>query len=78
MDCLWLQPFHTTVLRDVGYDVHDYLGVETRLGDPADFAKLMGEADARGIRVVVDLVMQHTSLGCRAGRPRLATGIHWG
>ncbi|HEX6500578.1 MAG TPA: alpha-amylase family protein [Micromonosporaceae bacterium] len=60
-NCVWLLPFYRTPYRDNGYDVSDYLSVDPRFGDLADFAELMAEADDLGIRVLVDLVVQHTS-----------------
>jgi maltose alpha-D-glucosyltransferase/alpha-amylase len=62
VNCLWLQPFYRSPFRDGGYDVADYLDVDRRFGDLADFADLMEAADDRGIRVIVDLVVQHTSI----------------
>jgi len=59
--CVWLLPFYRTPYRDGGYDVTDHLSVDPRFGDIADFAYLMDRADALGVRVVVDLVAQHTS-----------------
>ena len=60
-NCVWLLPFYRTPYRDNGYDVSDHLSVDPRFGDIADFATLMREADQRGIRVLIDLVVQHTS-----------------
>ncbi|MFB6130169.1 MAG: alpha-amylase family protein [Salinigranum sp.] len=61
VDCLWLLPFYPTPNRDNGYDVMDYYGVDDRLGTLGDFAQFMEEAESRGIRVLVDLVVNHTS-----------------
>jgi maltose alpha-D-glucosyltransferase/alpha-amylase len=61
VDCIWLLPFYRTPYRDNGYDISDFLSVDPRFGDLADFATLMREADERGIRVLIDLVVQHTS-----------------
>lgn len=61
VDCLWLLPFYPSPGRDNGYDVADYYGIDDRLGDPGDFAKFLGEAESRGIRVLIDLVVNHTS-----------------
>ena len=60
--CIWLLPFYRTPYRDGGYDVSDHLAVDPRFGDLADFALLMDKADSLGIRVLVDLVAQHTSV----------------
>jgi maltose alpha-D-glucosyltransferase/alpha-amylase len=59
--CLWLLPFSTGPNRDNGYDVSDYFGVDPRFGDLGDFVELLREAHGRGIRVLVDLVVEHTS-----------------
>jgi maltose alpha-D-glucosyltransferase/alpha-amylase len=59
--CLWLNPIHPSPNRDDGYDVADYYGVDPRLGTLGDFAELTLEARERGIRVLLDLVVNHTS-----------------
>jgi maltose alpha-D-glucosyltransferase / alpha-amylase len=59
--CLWLNPVHPTPNRDAGYDVADYYGVDPRLGSLGDFAELALEARQRGIRILLDLVVNHTS-----------------
>ncbi|ANC32985.1 maltose alpha-D-glucosyltransferase [Isoptericola dokdonensis] len=61
VDCLWLPPFYPSPLRDGGYDVADFTAVAAQYGSLPDFGRLVEEAHARGIRVVVDLVMNHTS-----------------
>src|SRR3981081_1545030 len=57
---IWLTPIHPSPRRDGGYDVCDYYGVHPRLGSLGDFATLMRAADERGIRVMLDLVVNHT------------------
>jgi maltose alpha-D-glucosyltransferase/alpha-amylase len=59
--CLWLMPFQPTPNRDDGYDVTDHYGVDPRLGTVGDFVELVRTAADRGIRVIVDLVLNHTS-----------------
>jgi maltose alpha-D-glucosyltransferase / alpha-amylase len=59
--CLWLNPIHPTPNRDDGYDVSDYYGVDSRLGSLGDFAELALQARERGIRIILDLVVNHTS-----------------
>ena len=59
--CLWLNPIHPSPGRDNGYDVSDYYGVDPRLGSLGDFAELARQARDRGIRVLLDLVVNHTS-----------------
>jgi maltose alpha-D-glucosyltransferase/alpha-amylase len=59
--CLWLLPFYPSPNRDNGYDVMDYYGVDPRLGTLGDFVEFMHKARERGIRVLVDLVVNHTS-----------------
>lgn len=59
--CVWLLPFYPTPDRDNGYDVTDYYNVDPRLGTLGDFVIFMREAKERGIRVIIDLVVNHTS-----------------
>ncbi len=59
--CLWLMPFYPTADRDDGYDITDFLGVDPRLGDVGDLVRLIRTARDRGIRVIADLVVNHTS-----------------
>jgi maltose alpha-D-glucosyltransferase/alpha-amylase len=59
--CLWLNPIHPSPLRDGGYDVADFYAVHPRLGSLGDFADLTLRAAQRGIRIVLDLVVNHTS-----------------
>jgi maltose alpha-D-glucosyltransferase/alpha-amylase len=61
VDCLWLPPFYASPLRDGGYDVSDYNSVLPEFGTLPDFTELVSQAHARGLRVIVDLVMNHTS-----------------
>ncbi len=61
VSCLWLMPFYPSVERDDGYDITDFYGIDGRLGTPGDFAELIRTASDRGIRVIADLVMNHTS-----------------
>jgi trehalose synthase len=59
--CLWLMPFFPSPNRDDGYDISDYYGVDPRLGTLGDFVEFVRTANDRGIRVVLDLVVNHTS-----------------
>jgi maltose alpha-D-glucosyltransferase / alpha-amylase len=61
VDCLWLLPFYQSPLRDGGYDISDFWTVLPAYGDLADVTFLVEEAHRRGLRVVADLVMNHTS-----------------
>ena len=61
VDCLWLLPIYSSPLRDGGYDISDFMSILPEFGDLGDFIELMDSAHARGIRVVADLVMNHTS-----------------
>ncbi len=58
---LWLMPFHTSPHRDDGYDVADYYSVDPRYGTLGDFVEFTHEAKQRGIRIIMDLVLNHTS-----------------
>lgn len=59
--CLWLMPFYPTANQDDGYDVTDGYGVDRRLGTLGDVVELVRTARDRGMRVIVDLVVNHTS-----------------
>ncbi len=61
VDCLWLPPFYASPLRDGGYDVADYMAVLPEFGTLPEFTELVSQAHARGIRIITDLVMNHTS-----------------
>ncbi|GAA5532083.1 maltose alpha-D-glucosyltransferase [Deinococcus aluminii] len=61
VDCLWLLPFYPSPLRDDGYDVADYTAIHPDLGTLDDFKVFLREAHVRGLRVIGDLVMNHTS-----------------
>jgi alpha-glucosidase len=61
VDAVWLSPFMTSPQRDAGYDVADYCGVDPLFGTLADFDALLAEAHRLQLRVVVDLVPNHTS-----------------
>jgi maltose alpha-D-glucosyltransferase / alpha-amylase len=59
--CIWLQPFHKSPNRDNGYDITDFYSVEPRLGDLGDFVAFTHQAKLHGLRVITDLVVNHTS-----------------
>jgi maltose alpha-D-glucosyltransferase / alpha-amylase len=59
--CLWLAPFQKSPRRDHGYDISDYYQVDPRFGTLGDFVDFTHEANQRGIRVMMDLVINHTS-----------------
>jgi len=61
VDCLWLLPFYPSPLRDDGYDIADYREVSPLYGKMADFEVFITEAHRRGLRVIADLVVNHTS-----------------
>ncbi|MDP9396848.1 MAG: maltose alpha-D-glucosyltransferase [Actinomycetota bacterium] len=61
VDCVWLPPFFSSPLRDGGYDISDYIEVQPEFGTLADFIDFVDAAHARGIRVILDFVMNHTS-----------------
>jgi maltose alpha-D-glucosyltransferase / alpha-amylase len=62
VNCVWLLPFYPSPNRDNGYDVTDYYGVHEKHGSLGDFVEFMNVAKAHGIRVIVDLVVNHTSI----------------
>jgi maltose alpha-D-glucosyltransferase/alpha-amylase len=59
--CLWLMPFYPSPNRDDGYDVTDYYAVDPRYGSLGDFVQFTHEASRHGLRLIVDLVVNHTS-----------------
>jgi maltose alpha-D-glucosyltransferase/alpha-amylase len=61
VDCLWLLPFYPSPRRDNGYDVSNYYDIDPRYGTLDDFRDLVTEANDRGIRIIIDLVVHHTS-----------------
>jgi maltose alpha-D-glucosyltransferase/alpha-amylase len=61
IDCIWLLPLYPSPLRDGGYDIADFNNVHEDYGTVEDFRQLVESAHQRGIRVIADLVMNHTS-----------------
>jgi maltose alpha-D-glucosyltransferase/alpha-amylase len=61
VDCIWLLPIYASPLRDGGYDISDFTSVLPDFGNIGDFVELVDGAHERGMRVVADLVMNHTS-----------------
>src|SRR5688500_13293442 len=58
---IWLLPFYPSPLKDDGYDIADYFDVHRALGSLDDFRRLLDEAHARDIKVITELVLNHTS-----------------
>ena len=58
---IWVSPFFKSPMKDFGYDVEDHRAVDPLFGSPDDFTELIHEAHARGLRVLIDLVLSHTS-----------------
>lgn len=61
VDAVWISPFFTSPMKDFGYDVSDYRDIDPMFGSLADFDELLTKAHERGIRVLIDLVLSHTS-----------------
>ncbi len=61
VDCIWLLPIYPSPLRDDGYDISDYYGVLPTYGTLADFRALVEAVHRRGMRLITDLVLNHTS-----------------
>jgi maltose alpha-D-glucosyltransferase / alpha-amylase len=61
IDAIWLSPFHPSPNRDDGYDVTDYYGIHPRLGSSGEFVEFLHHANKQGFRVLMDLVVNHTS-----------------
>jgi maltose alpha-D-glucosyltransferase/alpha-amylase len=81
--CLWLMPIYPSPERDYGYDVADYYGVAEKYGSAGDLVELVRAARERGIRVIADLVVNHTSIDhpwfqmARRGHPRYRDFYVW-
>ena len=61
VDCLWLLPYYPSPMRDGGYDISDFMTIHPELGTLDDLVAFLDDAHRRGIRVIADLVMNHTS-----------------
>jgi alpha-glucosidase len=61
VDALWLSPIFTSPMADFGYDISDYIAIDPLFGTMADFDALLTEAHARGIKVILDFVPNHSS-----------------
>ncbi|SIT17361.1 alpha-glucosidase [Roseivivax lentus] len=62
VDAVWISPFFTSPMRDFGYDVSDYCDVDPMFGTLADFDTLIAQAHRLGVKVLIDLVLSHTSM----------------
>lgn len=62
VNCIWVMPFFPTPNRDNGYDIVDFYGVDKRFGSLGDFVNFTHAAHDRGMRVIIDLVVNHTSI----------------
>ena len=60
VDCIWLLPMYPSPLKDDGYDIADYYNIHPDYGTLEDFELLLEEAHARGLRIITDLVVNHT------------------
>ncbi|OJX97044.1 MAG: alpha-amylase [Micrococcales bacterium 73-15] len=74
VDAIWLSPFYTSPQSDCGYDVADYLDVDPMFGTLADLDDLVAQAHGRGLRVVVDIVPNHSSSAHRLFQAALTAG----
>jgi maltose alpha-D-glucosyltransferase / alpha-amylase len=61
VDCLWLQPMYPSPFKDDGYDISDYTNIHPSYGTLADFEQFLAEAHKHGLRVIIELVLNHTS-----------------
>src|SRR3954447_22198553 len=61
IDAIWLSPIYPSPGRDLGYDVTDHSTVDPHVGSEADFDRLVAACHEQGIKVILDLVMNHTS-----------------
>jgi hypothetical protein len=81
VDAVWISPIYPSPMADFGYDISDYQGIDARFGTLADFDELVRGAHARGLKVILDFVPNHTSdrhpwftKAARRGKTRSATG----
>jgi alpha-glucosidase len=61
IDAVWISPFYPSPMKDFGYDISDYCGVAPMFGNMADFDELIAELHARKLKLILDLVPNHTS-----------------
>lgn len=61
VDCIWIMPHYPSPLLDDGYDIADYMGIHPHYGTQSDFQEFLAAAHARGLKVIIDLVLNHTS-----------------
>jgi maltose alpha-D-glucosyltransferase/alpha-amylase len=61
VDCLWLNPIYPSPLKDGGYDISDYCAIHSDYGSLQDFSHLLDQAHQRGLHIITDLVVNHTS-----------------
>ncbi len=61
VDCIWINPIYPSPLRDDGYDISDYCAIHPQYGSLADFQRLVDAAHQKGLRLITDLVVNHTS-----------------
>ncbi|KAK3604186.1 hypothetical protein CHS0354_001994 [Potamilus streckersoni] len=61
VDAVWISPFFLSPMKDFGYDVSDYTGIDPMFGTMSDFEEMTAEAHKRGIRILIDLVLNHSS-----------------
>lgn len=61
VNCIWVMPIYDSPLRDDGYDISDFLKIQAVFGNVQDFRRLIEEAHARGMRIITDMIMNHTS-----------------
>ncbi len=61
IDCIWITPFYPSPLRDDGYDVADFCAIDPRYGTLDDFRAVVDAVHARGMRILIDLIVNHTS-----------------
>ena len=61
VDALWLSPIFPSPMKDAGYDISDYRGIDSVFGTGSDFDKLLGSAHESGLKIILDFVPNHTS-----------------
>ena len=69
VDAIWISPFFTSPQKDFGYDVADYCDINPEYGTLADFDALIAQTDARGLKLMIDIVPRIVLMNIRGFRP---------
>jgi alpha-glucosidase len=81
VNAIWLSPIYPSPMADFGYDVSDYINIDPMFGDLKDFRELVARAHKRGIKILMDYVLNHTSdrhpwfIESRSSKKQQKTGL---